>query len=58
MCPCMSCLYERQKQIVLFFQELEEQLDQKDRTIKKLLNHIKSLETSQKGDAAVCTHTL
>ncbi|XP_056273208.1 unconventional myosin-Vc isoform X2 [Pseudoliparis swirei] len=29
--------------------ELEEQLDQKDRTIKKLLNHIKSLETSQKA---------
>ncbi|TNN87070.1 Unconventional myosin-Vc [Liparis tanakae] len=28
--------------------ELEEQLDQKDRIIKKLMNHIKSLETSQK----------
>uniref|UniRef100_A0A8C3A176 Myosin VC n=1 Tax=Cyclopterus lumpus TaxID=8103 RepID=A0A8C3A176_CYCLU len=52
-CACMFCLYERQKQIVLFFQDLEEQLDQKDRIIKKLLNHVKSLEASQKGDAAV-----
>ncbi|XP_034391297.1 unconventional myosin-Vc isoform X2 [Cyclopterus lumpus] len=29
--------------------DLEEQLDQKDRIIKKLLNHVKSLEASQKA---------
>lgn len=36
------------------FQDFEEQLDQKDRLIKKLQNQIKSLETSQKGKVLAC----
>lgn len=36
----------------VFFQDLEEQLDQKNRLIKRLQNQIKSLEASQKGETA------
>lgn len=36
----------------IFFQDLEEQLDQKNRLIKRLQNQIKSLEASQKGETA------
>lgn len=34
----------------VFFQDLEEQLDQKNRLIKRLQNQLKSLEASQKGE--------
>lgn len=37
---------------LFFFQDLEEQLDQKNRLIKRLHNQIKSLEASQKGETA------
>ena len=43
------CCWGGTNQFPLLSQELEEQLDQKDRLIKKLLNQMKSLEMSHKG---------
>lgn len=49
-CELICSFYQRWQQALPFFQDFEEQLDQKDRLIKKLQNQIKSLETSQKGN--------
>lgn len=46
-CKCL-CNKDGSK-FFFFFQDFEEQLDHKDRLIKKLQNQIKSLETSHKG---------
>lgn len=52
---CMSCLQVSRSQTLLFFQDFEEQLDQKDRLIKKLQNQIHSLVSSQKGNVGACS---
>lgn len=43
------------RNIIFLLQDFEEQLDQKDRLIKKLQSQIKCLEISSKGSAAVST---
>uniref|UniRef100_A0A8D3BPZ7 Myosin VC n=1 Tax=Scophthalmus maximus TaxID=52904 RepID=A0A8D3BPZ7_SCOMX len=55
---CMSCLQVSRSQTLLFFQDFEEQLDQKDRLIKKLQNQIHSLVSSQKGNVGASGHNL
>lgn len=52
-CVCVpaegsKCYYGR-NQCLSVLQDLEEQLDQKNRLIKKLVSQLKSLETSHKG---------
>lgn len=55
----MSCVCVRDSnKFYFFFQDFEEQLDQKGRLIKKLQNQIKSLETSQKGSTVACSCAL
>lgn len=53
MCVCVylqsSRGYYDRNQCLSLFQDLEEQLDQKNRLIKKLVSQLKSFETSQKG---------
>lgn len=57
MCVCAcarTCRGYDRNQGLSLFQDLEEQLDQKNRLIKKLVSQLKSFETSQKGFFFFC----
>lgn len=51
-----ECLVNTLNTSCFSFQDFEEQLDQKDRLIKKLQKQMKSLETSQRGSFVACAH--